>query len=53
MWVLSSLQSMSMFIWPLIWGFCIDKWISIFLLGSVIVFINILILSWLIKKIKN
>ncbi|NUJ97161.1 MFS transporter [Candidatus Gracilibacteria bacterium] len=53
MGVLSSLQSMSMFIGPLIGGFCIDKGISIFLLGSVIVFINILILSGLIKKIKN
>ncbi len=53
MGVLSSLQSMSMFIWPLVWWLCIDKWISIFWIWAGIVFINILILSWLIKKIKN
>lgn len=52
MWVMSSLQSMSMFIWPLIWWILIDKNISIFIFWSIIVFINILIVTSLVKKLK-
>lgn len=53
MWVMGSLQSMSMFIWPLIWGICIDRNISMFWFGAIIVFINILIITRLVKKLKN
>lgn len=53
MWVMWSLQSMSMFIWPLIWGICIDHDISMFWFGAIIVFINILIVTRLVGKLKN
>lgn len=53
MWVMWSLQSMSMFIWPLIWGICIDRDISMFGFGAIIVFLNILIITRLVKKLKN
>lgn len=53
MWVLSSLQSMSMFIWPSISWILIDKNISMFMIATVIVFINIVLflkkILWLIK----
>lgn len=52
MWVLWSLQSMSMFIWPFIWWILIDKNISIFLFWSIIVFVNILIITKLVNKLK-
>lgn len=52
MWVLGSIQSITMFIWPLFAGFCIDRDISMFWFGALIVFINILIVTNLVKKIK-
>jgi MFS family permease len=52
-WVIGALQSMSMFIWPLIWGVCIDLDISMFWFGAIIAFINILIVIRFIGKLKN
>lgn len=53
MWVMGSMQSMSMFIWPLIWWICIDRDISMFWFGAIIVFFNILIIFKLVGKLKN
>lgn len=53
MWVLWSLQSITMFIWPLISWILIDKDISMFMFWAWIVFINLIIITSLVKKIKN
>lgn len=53
MWVLGSLQSIGMFIWPLFAGFCIDKSISIFWFWAILVLINIFIVMKLVLRIKN
>lgn len=53
MWVMSSLQAMSMFIWPLIWWICIDRDISMFWFWAILVFVNILIITRLVKMLKN
>jgi hypothetical protein len=52
MWVLGSLQSVTMFIWPIFAWICIDNNISMFWFGAIIVFINILIVMKLVGKIK-
>lgn len=52
MWVLGSLQSMSMFIGPSISWILIDRNISIFMFAAGIVFVNILLLWKLLKMIK-
>lgn len=53
MWVLGSLQSITMFIWPIVSWFCIDKNISMFWLWAIFVFINIFIVIKLVKSIKE
>lgn len=52
MWVLSSLQSVTMFIWPMIAGVLIDKNFSIFLWWALIMVINILLLWKIFKLLK-
>lgn len=52
MWVLTSLQSMSMFIGPLISGILIDKNISIFMFWAALVLWNILLISRVLAKLK-
>lgn len=56
MWVLSSLQSMSMFIWPSISWILIDKDISMFMFAALIILVNIVFflrkILWLIKEVK-
>lgn len=52
MWVLSSLGAMTMFMWPLIGGILIDKDISMFIFWSFIVFVNILLVTKLVKKLQ-
>ena len=48
--VLSSLQAMSMFIWPIIAGYLIDKNISIFLFSTLFVWISILFIFKIIDE---
>ncbi len=52
MWVLASLQSISMFIWPSVSWILIDKNISIFIWWAFIVFINIIFLRKIYKLLK-
>ncbi len=52
MWVLSSMQSISMFIWPSISWILIDKNISIFIWWALIIFINLIFLNKLYKLLK-
>lgn len=52
MWVLSSLQSVSMFIWPTIAWILIDKNISIFLWWAVILLLNLFFLGKIYKILK-
>lgn len=52
MWVLGSLQSISMFIWPSISWILIDKNISIFIWWAFIVFINIIFLKKIYRLLK-
>lgn len=52
MWVLASLQSISMFIWPSISWILIDKNISIFIWWALIIFINLIFLNKLYKLLK-
>ncbi|MDD3145327.1 MAG: MFS transporter [Candidatus Gracilibacteria bacterium] len=52
MGVLASLQSISMFIGPSISGILIDKNISIFIGGALIIFINLIFLNKLYKLLK-
>ncbi len=52
MWVLGSLQSISMFIWPSISWILIDKDISIFIWWAFIVFINIIFLKKIYRLLK-
>jgi len=49
LWVTSSIQSLVMFLWPLIAGYLMDKNIDIFFASSLFVFISILFLV----KLKN
>ena len=44
LWVTSSIQSLVMFIWPMIAGYLMDKNIDIFFASSLFVFISVLIL---------
>lgn len=48
-WVLASLQSISMFFWPLIWWILIDRNISIFICSSILVFFSILMVLKIVK----
>lgn len=52
MWVLGSLQSISMFIWPSISWILIDKNISIFIWWALIIFINIIFLKKIYRLLK-
>jgi hypothetical protein len=52
MWVLASLQSITMFLWPIFSWFCIDNNLSMFGLWAILVFINIFVVIRLVWKIK-
>lgn len=49
MWVLSSLQSLGMFIWPLLWWILLDRNISIFMFWSIFMVWSL----WMVVKIVN
>lgn len=51
MWVLSSVQSVSWFVWPLIGGFLLDHDISIFMFSAIIVLISIFLVMTKIRHI--
>lgn len=53
MWVMASLQSMSMFFWPMLSWILIDKNISMFIVAAFIVFINLFITKAIIWKIQH
>jgi MFS family permease len=53
MWVLWSLQSVTMFLWPLFAWYCIDKNISMYWFWAILTFINIFIVIKLVNKIKE
>lgn len=48
-WVTASIHSISMFLWPLLWWFLIDKDYNIFIISTIVVFFSILI----VFKINN
>lgn len=48
-WVTASIHSISMFLWPLLWGFLIDKDYNIFIISAVVIFFSILV----VFKINN
>lgn len=51
-WVISSLQSISMFIWPLIWGILLDQNISIFSASFIFIIFSIIVMAYSKKIIK-
>lgn len=49
MWVLTSLQSLAMFIWPLFWWILLDKDISIFGFSAIFILFSIFLVFKIIK----
>ncbi len=51
-WVISSLQSVSMFVWPLIWGILLDRDMSIFSVSFIVALFSIFIVFKINSKPK-
>lgn len=52
MWVLTSIQSLAMFIWPLIWWILLEKDIDIFWFSSVFIIASIVIVLKIVRMPK-
>lgn len=53
MWVLSSVQSLSMFIWPLIWGYLLAVNLSIFDFSAILIFVSLILVVKIVSSQKN
>lgn len=53
MWVMASIRSVSMFLWPVIWAFLLRFNLPVFLVSAFFVLISIIIMLEIQKHIKN
>lgn len=53
MWVLSSIQSLSMFVWPLLWWYLLALNLSIFDFSAVLIFISFLLIIKIVNSSKT